>query len=807
MSDWVLEFESFDPAAQGVREALCTLGNGYMGLRGAFEEASADGTHYPGCYIAGCFNRLNSNVSGRIVENEDLVNIPNWLALAFRIDDGDWIDLQSVEILDFRHALDMRCGVLSRMMRVADQEKRITRIESRRFVSMDHQHLAGIRTEVTPENWSGRLHVRSALDGRVRNEGVARYRNLENQHLAPMEACALDASALFLKVRTVQSDIRIAQTARTRLYRDGTRIDPECATDEQRGYVGHVFTVEAHEGQPLRIEKIVATYTSKDPAISECAGAAIAACQRAEDFDALFERHRVAWQNLWEWFDISVKHQKIAGKNNTDLILRLHLFHLLQVVPRRSTDPDVGVPARGLHGEAYRGHIFWDELFVLPTLNFRLPEATRALLMYRYNRLNEARALAQEAGLRGALYPWQSGSTGREESQKLHLNPNSGRWLPDNSSLQRHVNAAIAFNVWQYFQVTRDMEFMCFYGAEMLFEIARLWASLATLNEETGRYEIHSVMGPDEYHDGYPGAESPGLNNNAYTNVMAAWTLLRALELLDLLPEDRRSGLSERLGLSDAELAEWDAMSRRLHVPIQDGGIISQFDGYEVLEEFDWAGYRSRYDDIQRLDRILEAEGDTPNRFKASKQADVLMLFYLFSAEELAEVFERLGHPFDPATIPKTIDYYAARTSHGSTLSSVVHSWVFSRLDRPRSWELFLEALRSDIEDIQGGTTAEGVHLGAMAGTVDIVQRCYTGLEIRQDVLWFNPRLPDAVHSLCMKMRFRGHTLELDITPDEMRIAAQRTPADPIRIGIGDKVARLSSGETLVTPLAAPGAA
>src|SRR4029453_5122951 len=179
------------------------------------------------------------------------------------------------------------------------------------------------------------------------------------------------------------------------------------------------------------------------------------------------------------------------------------------------------------------------------------------------------------------------------------------------------------------------------------------------------------------------------------------------------------------------------------HIPFHDGDIISQFEGYGDLDELDWDGLRRRHGDIRRLDRILEADGDTPNRYKASKQADVLMLFYLLSAEGLRGALGRLGYRVEAAAIRRTVEYYLERTSHGSTLSGVVNAWVLARSDRPQSWRVFTEALASDPHDVRGGTTAEGIPLGAMAGTVDLVQRCYTGLETRQDVLWLNPSLPE----------------------------------------------------------------
>ena len=192
-----------------------------------------------------------------------------------------------------------------------------------------------------------------------------------------------------------------------------------------------------------------------------------------------------------------------CGDGTTRLALHLHIFHLLQTISRNTLDLDVGVPARGLHGEAYRGHIFWDELFIFPYLTLHLPELVRSLLLYRYRRLPEARWAAQQAGFCGAMYPWQSGSNGREEAQVVHLNPDSGRWLPDASHLQRHINVAIAYNIWQYYQATGDIEFMASYGAEMIFEISRFWASLAQYDSALDRFEIKGVMGPDEYHDGY----------------------------------------------------------------------------------------------------------------------------------------------------------------------------------------------------------------------------------------------------------------------------------------------------------------
>jgi alpha,alpha-trehalase len=800
-SEWSLIYESFQPNQEKLREALCTLGNGYFATRGAGIETTADDIHYPGTYLAGGYNRLPTEIAGRVIENEDLVNLPNWLPLKWRIDDGEWFSLHTVDILSYRQELDLKRGVLLRAVRFRDDQGRQSSLDTRRFVHMRDFHLAAVEMTLVAENWSGTITIHSALDGRVKNAGVERYKDLNSHHLECVDSMILDRDTLLLQVQTTQSKIRVAEAARTRLFQNGKPVDIEWHEITEQRYIALEGTTELQKGKAISVEKTLALYTSRDHAISESGMEARTAISRASRFSVLLRSHIEAWANLWQRFGMQFEEEGEQDNGKSSLILHLHIFHLLQVCSPHTMDLDVGAPARGLHGEAYRGHIFWDEMFIFPFLNFRMPEITRSLLMYRFRRLLEARCAAQEAGYGGAMYPWQSGSNGREETQILHLNPQSGRWIPDNSHRQRHVNAAIAYDIWQYYQVTGDMEFLCFYGAEIFLNIARFWASLATYNANQERYEILGIMGPDEYHDAYPETlrsdrHGSALNNNAYTNVMAVWVIWRALDMLEFLPEDWREYFCEKLSLRDEEIRLWESISRNMRIVFHDDGIISQFEDYDRLQEFDWETYRERYGDIQRLDRILEAENDTPNKYKVSKQADVLMLFYLFSSEELGALFERLGYPFEYDTIPKNIDYYMKRTSHGSTLSRIVHSWVLARANRQGAWKLFAQALQSDISDIQGGTTAEGIHLGAMAGTVDLMQRCFTGLEMRDDVLWLNPRLPEGLKRLQLKLHYRGHSLELDMTQQVIIIRGLRCRAKAIKIGFGGEVHTLAACET-----------
>jgi trehalose/maltose hydrolase-like predicted phosphorylase len=309
-------------------------------------------------------------------------------------------------------------------------------------------------------------------------------------------------------------------------------------------------------------------------------------------------------------------------------------------------------------------------------------------------------------------------------------------------------------------------------------------------------------MGPDEFHERYPGMEEGGLRNNAYTNVMVAWSCETAGKVLALLPEGRREALRARLGLSDDEIATWQRMSRKMFVPFHGDGIISQFEGYEDLQELDWDAYRDKYDDLQRLDRILRAEGDDPDHYQLAKQADTVMLFFLFPESELRRLFDQLGYEYRPDTARKNIDYYDKRTSHGSTLSFITHAGALAAIEPESSWERFMVALESDVGDVQGGTTKEGIHMGVMSGTLDLVQRGYVGSEIRDGVLYFDPKLANRLEGLSFAMQFRRTPLRVTLEGGELTVAADAEGfSRPVRVGVGDEVRELCAGDRWVFPL------
>lgn len=767
---WLLVYEGLDPAHEGHREALTALGNGYLGTRGAAPEHAADGVHYPGTYLAGVYNRLTSTVHGHQREDEHLVNAPNWLHLDLRTGTGPWWSDGGLTVSRERRELDLRTGVLTRSAVLTGHDGHRLRLTQRRLVSMAHPHLAALETTLVAEGWSGTVTVRSGVDAGVRNTNVEEYGALANRHLRTLSAEEVDQDTLVVEVETTQSHVRIATAARTTVTGAGDDVVRAFDTDGDR--CAHHLDLTLRDGQPVTIDKTVAVATSKDPATSSPGLGALGALARG-GFAELRAAHEQAWARLWERFGV-----QLDADRQTQLVLNLHVFHLLQSVSEHTISVDAGVTARGLHGEGYRGHVFWDELFVLPVLTTHQPWVSRALLGYRFRRLGAARQAAAQAGLAGAMFPWQSGSDGREETPHELYNARSGRWMPDNSRRQRHVGLAVAYNAWQYYQATGDVDWLAHRGADLIIEVARFFTSLATYDPQEDRFHIGGVMGPDEYHDGYPDAPGEGLLDNAYTNVLAAWVFRCALEALAATAGQDCDELHARLRLQPHEPGAWERMSRRLAVPFHDG-VISQFAGYEDLAELDWETYRARYADIGRLDLILEAEGDSTNRYKLAKQADVLMLVYLLGPDGLLEVLDRLGYHTTDDVLPRTVDYYLARTAHGSTLSRVVHASVLARMDTRRAWWTFRDALAADLDDTQGGTTEEGIHLAGMAATIDIVTRSFAGLRTEGDAIAFEPRLPDGLREARFQLLHRGQRLRVSIDHESLELTADPCAANP----------------------------
>jgi len=794
---WTLTYRYFDPNEESLRETLTAVGNGYLGNRGSFEGASADQTHYPGTYLAGVYNKLATKVGGKSIDNNDFVNCPNWSLLEFAVGKGSYLNPIHMTIASYRHSLDMQSGEMSRLMVVTDARGRTTRVAAKRIASMHNPHLLAQSFEVTPLNYSGEIRIRSALDGRIINDNVHRYRELKQKHLVPV-AQGKAGSGVYLQVQTSRSKYQILMAAHTSAASD---CKPHSRVLlEKSAYVGEELTFRAEENRPIRVEKQVAVVTSLDQPGTETSLLARARKLLAVEtgYTRTLEKSARAWKRLWEKADITIEGDRFMQK-----VARLHTYHLMISASPHNKTIDAGITARGLHGEAYRGHVFWDELYILPFYNQRFPEISKALLMYRYRRLDAARRYARENGYRGAMYPWQTADGGDEETQQVHYNPADGSWGPDLSRRQRHVSIAVFYNVWRYVRDSGDSAFLTTCGAEIMLEIARFWASIAAWDENTGRYAISGVMGPDEFHEKLPGSDQPGLKDNAYTNIMVVWLLDQALNLLEILPAAGRKKLSAKIDLSPDETSRWKDIGDKLGVQITGKGVISQFDGYMELDELDWEHYRNTYGDIHRLDRLLKAEGDSPDHYKLAKQADTLMTYYLLSPQEVADILGQLGYRVDDPVkmLQRNYDYYQARTSHGSTLSKVVHAVICSHLGNEKTvWAWFTEAMQSDIHDTQGGTTHEGIHCGVMAGTLDLITRYFAGIDLSGELISINPNLPPHWRRLSLTITHRKTSWKLEFTRDKITINASKNAGRQTLLARG-KSKTLQGGKTLAVSI------
>lgn len=786
--NWSITYRDYDVEKERSREALLSVGNGYFGTRGAMEEVGQNEVNYPGTYMAGVYNRLTSKVAGKDIENEDFVNVINWLPITFKIDDGQWFDINNTNIISIERKVDFITGVFYKIMIVEDPEGRQTQVYTRRFASMDNPNLAGIHYCLQPINYSGTLYYKSSLLGNHINNGVKRYADLNQQHLTAVAENGRD-NFQELIVKTTQSGIYINAISNLSVLYNGENLEVDFSHSHDKGIIESMFSKELKQGEYLGLMKLV--YLKNSNELIEISSNP--AENFTEDFDTELQKSHYQWEKIWHKIDIRLEGDRLSQK-----MLRLHLYHLMSGTSPHNEHIDFGIPARGLTGEAYRGHIFWDELYILPFYNIHYPDVTKSVLMYRYRRLDEARKYAKEFGYKGAMFPWQSGSNGREETQKFHYNPISGQWGDDSSSLQRHVSLAIGYNIIQYFDFTGDADFMINYGIEMLLEISRFWESKCQMDSHKGRYSIDKVMGPDEFHEAYPNSETDGLKDNAYTNIMTVWLLDNTIRIVEMIDRERLISLFKKLNFQPCEFDTWKVINKKMNVEISENGIISQFYGYFDLKELDWDFYKEKYGNIHRMDRVLKAEGKSPDEFKVAKQADTLMLFYNLNKQSVTDILSHLGYVMPKDYINNNLEYYLQRTSHGSTLSRVVHSYLAKQIGRnDLSWSMFQEAITSDYKDIQGGTTAEGIHTGVMAGTIWITIAAFAGIEFDNNTVSIDPKLPNLWRKLEFNFDFRNVNYHIIMSQSNLSIQS----SDEVTLMIRNKKAILKAGKLLTISL------
>jgi kojibiose phosphorylase len=726
---WCIREQEWDKTKQQQRETQFTQGNGYFCCRGILEEVPYDAT--PGTYLAGLFDRTGAQIT-------ELVNCPN--PINMRIDThGEKLDVVAMDVLKHERTLDMRDGVLNRQTIFKTTHKKRVLYQSRRFISMQNKHLGIVEIHLTPLDAAMTFNVQTTVDMSVSNKGV--LTEGRKIHYVPHEVSTTDDLA-YVCVRTFENQTLIAYATSLEICK-GNR----CSLVADRA-----LRLRVRKGETITIRKFFTLYTSRRVKPHELKRQCIGALKKARrsGMKRLFEDHQRVWAKRWRRANVDIE-----GDYAADQALRFNLYHLIIAGNKRNDDVSVG--ARTLSGEAYRGHVFWDaELFITPFFMYAFPKMARNQLMYRYNRLNAARAIATAKGYKGALYPWESADTGEECTPSWAKDFDGTIIRITTLEYEHHIVADIAYAVDHYTRATGDFDFMCRYGLEMLIETARFWADRAKLNKKRKRYEIHDAMGPDEFHE--------KINNSAYTNMMAQWNLQAAASWRKKMHErypKRLATLEKRLGLTAREIRLWHQVATKMYIPFsKKKNLIEQFDGY----------FKLRDPRITQLDAnfmpCMPSSVDYRNidETQLVKQADVVMLLHLFC------------HIFSHSEKKRNYYHYEKRTLHKSSLSPAIHSIVGLDVgDEDKALHYFAHSLATDLSDIHGNAS-EGIHAASAGGTWQAAIMGFAGMRIHADHISFTPHMPPTWRGLKFAVYFRGARLRVSMSHTKTDIMIERAP-------------------------------
>jgi trehalose/maltose hydrolase-like predicted phosphorylase len=739
---WLLVVDGWVPAQEpGIEGALASV-NGYLGTRAAVEEGSSVST--PATFLNGVFDAATQAAAQAAATPQrqvvaaptpELVAAPDWSKLRLLADDAP-LSVETTEILDHRRILDLRRGVLVREWRLR-AEGRTTRLRSLRFASLADRHVLGQVLEVVAEDWTGLLTVEAIVDGAVANEGGVR-------HLVGHRTRRVEGG-LLLEAATADRRIGICVAASTAVAAgDGGGMDGEDQPGERALVQRYRFQVAP--GRVSRLHKLVTVFTGRDDPDPAALAAARLREAAAAGLPAALQRSAVAWADRWATADV-----EISGDEELQRRARFAIYHLIGCA--NPDDPYAAPGARSLTGERYKGHVFWDnEIFVLPFFVYTHPPTARAMLGYRHHTLPAARRNARARGWRGAAYAWESADTGEDVTPAYYVTARGERKDVRTGEQEHHLNADIGMAVWQYWQATGDQDYLLAEGAELLVELARFWASRAE-RDAVGAWHLRGVIGPDEYHE--------DVDDNAYTNQLAAWLLDRTVELAAWLRErhpDRWRSLQTALDLHDGEPADWHEVAAGLVDGLDpETRLIEQHRGFHQLQPLDLAALEPRSTTMEVL-----LGWDRLGRLKLVKQADVVLLLAL------------LGDRYPKAVQQVNFGYYEPLTVHDSSLSPAVHALVVARLgDRDTAERYLRQATMLDLDFEQGVTAAGGVHIATLGGIWQALVLGFGGMTVADGEPRFTPQVPASWGSLRFRIRWRENLLEVTATGSTATTTAQ----------------------------------
>jgi len=758
--EWNIIENGFDAHLNKISESLFSLGNGRMGQRANFEETYTGDT-LQGNYVAGVYYPDKTRVgwwkNGYPEYFAKVLNATNWMGLEFRFD-GEILDLNLCKVTEFKRVLNMQEGYLERTFTAESASGKQVKVNAKRFFSIANDEIAALHYHLTPLNFSGKLELKSVIDGDVKNQDS----NYEEKFWDEVSRTQ-DESGSYLTLRTKKTAFDVITGVKTLVFKNDQAVQLIADSVPREKYLSEsaAFTLNQNEG--ISIYKIATNLSSQNYASAELPEKAreVLGAAVSRGFQALLEDQAAAWATKWEEGDIIIEGDVAAQQ-----AIRFNIFQLNQTYTGKDARLNIG--PKGFTGEKYGGSTYWDtEAYCIPFYLSTAPqEVSRNLLIYRYKHLEKAIENAQKLGFDkgAALYPMVT-MNGEECHNEWEI-----------TFEEIHRNGAIAFAIFNYIRYTGDTSYLKEYGLEVLVGIARFWKQRVNWSAAKKQYVMLGVTGPNEYEN--------NINNNWYTNTLAAWCLKYATEAAGIVKEndpEQYQRIVAKTALIDQEFADWKQIAENIYLPYdQELGVFLQQDGYLDKEQILVSNLPASERPLNQKwswDRIL--------RSCFIKQADVLQGMYFFEDD------------YDMESLRRNFDFYESRTVHESSLSPCVHSILAAKLnDGDKAYEFYLRTSRLDLDDYNNDTE-DGLHITSMAGTWMSIVEGFAGMRVRADKLSFNPFLPEQWTSFAFKVGFRGIQLKIQIKRDEMIIHTDSN--EPLDITIFNKLYTVLAGETVIS--------
>lgn len=751
---WSLREKNFSGKDNYINETLFAIGNGYIGMRGNFEEGFSDSavTGLQGTYINGFYEtetiKYGEAAYGYAEKSQTMLNVTNSKIIRLFLEDEEF-NMLTGQVVDYERVLSFKEGILRRSLIWRSPKGKEVKINIERFISLNHKNIISIAYEVTPLNFEGIIRLVSELDGDVANQAADKDprvgSGLKGRVLSVVEKLSNKSFGAIVQ-QTQNSKFYLACTMEHELYSEE---EYNIENYEEELKVGVVYNIKVNKGKAIRLDKFIAYTTSRDCCDEEVLVKSVEEVNKAKILGSkkLKKEQEDYLKRFWYRTDIEIIGDEVLQQG-----IRFNMFHLLQAVGR---DGYTNIAAKGLTGEGYEGHYFWDtEIYMLPFFLYNNPDISRKLLEYRYSILPKARERARVMShSKGALYPWRT-INGEECSA----------YYPAGTA-QYHIDADIAFAIKRYMEATLDKEFLLKYGAEMLFETARLWSDLGEFVKSKGnKFCINEVTGPDEY--------TALVNNNCYTNLMAkenleyAYTTALSLKKSFSAEFER---ISSKIQLEEDEISSWKTAADNMYIPYEENlQIHPQDDSFMSKTPWDFEN-TPKY----KYPLLIHFHPLVIYRHQVCKQADLILAEFLLSSR------------FSKEQKKRDYDFYEKLTTHDSSLSTCVFSIAASEIGYyDKAYKYFSETAVMDLTNSHGNTK-DGIHAANMAGAWMCIVNGFAGMRAYEDTLGFNPYLPKEWKGYCFKVTYRGRLIEVKVSEAEISY----------RLLEGDAIEIICSGE------------